>query len=473
MAKVLLIQPNNDIRKREISAEPFTPLSLIYLATVIEDKHSVKIYDRNLNVNDFAFLDFLRKYNPDIVGFTSNTSEVLFDIILLGKLIKKEFPKLLIVVGGPHATIEPDSVLNEPYVDYIIRGEGEEAFLEFCDTFDKNPKKLKILKNINHNLLRPYLNMNNLKIPNYGLLDLKKYKIFYVSMNRGCPGNCTFCYNVRSWGKNGKAFVRTFSLEKSKELFKQLAEKYHFKVFSIVDDHFISNKPYAIELCTYLKNFNFHFFCFGRADYVDDEILKALKKAGCHTIQIGIESGSPKILNFLNKQVTVEQNRKAIECCRRNNIICDASFMLGLPIENIFNMKETVDFIKKTKPDIINLKIYDPLPGAIVFDFCISKGSLVKPQTLEDWASWTGNMSRVNHNVSQVSDEMILKTAEEVWKVNFYKTKFKKLIFWFKIGEYIYALKGIKRLFFDRNRIRIPFIGHLNLIKKKKEIKNY
>lgn len=469
MAKVLLIQPNTDIRKRETAVEPFTPLSLIYLGTAIEEKHPVKIYDRNLNVSDMDFTNFLKDYSPDIVGFTSNTSEVLFDIIQLGQLIRKEFPNILIIVGGPHATLEPESFLQKSYIDYVIRGEGEEALLEFCETFDKNPKKLKTLKNVNLNPLRPYVEMDTLKIPNYSLIDLKRYKILYVSMNRGCPGNCTFCYNVRSWGKDGKAFVRTFGLEKSKELFRQLVEKYHFKVFSIVDDHFITNKAYAIELCEYLRKFNIHFFCFGRADYIDDEILSALKKAGCHTVQIGIESGSQKILNFLNKQLTVETNRKAIECCKRHGITCDASFMMGLPIEKIEDLDATVNFIKQTKPEITNLKIYDPLPGAIIFDYCVSKGLLIKPKTLEEWADWTGNMSHVNHNVSKIPDEILLKKAEEVWGINFYKTKLKKFLFWFKIGEYRYALKGVKRLFFDRDRIRIPGIGHLHLIETKKK----
>ena len=139
MAKVLLIQPHENIRNKEKEMNAHTPLGLIYLGTAIEHKHSIKIFDRNLHHKDKVLINFLKNYNPDIIGFSSLSSTMLFDLIFLGKLVKKEFPKTIVVVGGPQASLEPGCFLNEPYVDYVIRGEGEQAFLEFCDVFDKNP----------------------------------------------------------------------------------------------------------------------------------------------------------------------------------------------------------------------------------------------------------------------------------------------------------------------------------------------
>lgn len=260
MAKVLLIQPHYDRRENRERPKPNLPLTLIYVGTAIEDKHQVKIYDRNLDLNDSHFLKFLKDYNPDIIGFTIMTAEMLFDFIYLGKLIKKEIPEKIIIAGGVHPSIEPDSVLNEPYVDYILRGEGEEAFLEFCDTFDKNPKKLKTLRNINHNPLRPFIDMNKMKFPNYGLVDLKKYGVFYLSLSRGCPGSCTFCYNPKMWGIKGKPYIRAYNAEKSIQLTRLLAEKYKIKLFSIIDDNFMPFKSRAIEICNLLAKYKVHFF---------------------------------------------------------------------------------------------------------------------------------------------------------------------------------------------------------------------
>lgn len=470
MAKVLLVQPHVDIRNPKVLENAPLPINLVYVGTAIEDKHKVRIYDRNLIPEDNLFLDFLRDFNPDIIGINSITSEMLFDLIHIGKLIKENFPEITIVIGGVHATIEPDSVLDEPYVDYIIRGEGEAAFLEFCDTFDKNKKYLKKLKNVNKNPLRPFVNMDDLKLPNYNLVDIPKYGLFYVNMSRGCPGDCSFCYSPKMWGIDNHPCIRAYSTEKTKELFKELIEKYHIKVFSIVDDNFVPFRSRAIEICNFLSNYNLHFFCFGRADYVSDDILHALKKAGCHTIQIGIESGSQRVLDFLNKKVTVQQNIDAIKCCKRNGITLDASCMIGITTETIDELNETINMIKKYKPDIVNMKIFNPMPGTPLFDYCIKEGFFQKPKTLEDWAIWTGGMTQVYHNTSKIPNEILDKTVKEMWMTGFYKNKIKRFIYWMKIGEYKYALKSVKRVFEVRGGVfQIPGLGFVkDLFKKDK-----
>ena len=456
MAKVLLVQPHDDIRIPVIKADPCTPLSLIYIGTAIENKHKVKIYDRNLNPSDSNFINFVKKYNPDIIAFTSMTSLMILDIILLGKLIKRVFPEKIIVAGGIHPTLEPSSFLNEPYIDYVIRGAGEDAFLAFCDTFDKNPKKLKILKNVNFNPLRSYVKMDDLKLPNYNLVDLKRYEHFYVSVSRGCPGNCAFCETTNLWGINGRPFVRARGTKKSMELFREIIEKYKRNVFEIIDDNFLSFRSRCFEICEYLSKHRVYFHCFARVDYIDDKILKFLKKAGCHTIQIGAESGSQKILNLLNKRVVVQQNIDAIKCCKRNGITCDASFMIGLPTETLEDLEETKQLIKKYQPDIANVKIYNPLPGAPLFDLCVERGLIETPKTLEEWGLWTGNHRTVNHNVSTTSVENLIKTSQELWKVHYYKTRLKKFIFWIRAGNFSNVFHGIKKAISSKGNLYIP-----------------
>ncbi len=472
MAKVLLIQPYAYIdRSKPVENSPL-PINLVHVGTAIEDKHQVKIYDRDLIPYDDKFLEFLRDYNPDIIGLNSITGEMLLDLVHLGKLIKREFPKKLIVVGGVHATIEPESVLRESFVDYIIRGEGEAAFLEFCDTFDKNPKKLGKLKNVNYNPLRPFVNMDDLKLPNYNLVDYKKYKLFYVNMSRGCPGNCSFCYSSKMWGIDGHSCIRTYSTEKAIELFKELIEKYQVKVFSIVDDNFVPAKSRAMEICKFLSNYNLHFFCFGRADYLNDEIVKALKKAGCHTIQVGIESGNQRVLDFLNKKVTVQQNIDAIKCCKRNGVTLDASCMIGITTETREELQGTIDMIRTYKPDLVNMKIFNPMPGTPVFDYCVKEGFFKKPETLEEWATWAGDMLAPYHNTSKISDEVLMKTLKEMEMVGFYRNKIKRFFYWVKVGEYGYAIKGIKRIFEVRGGIfQIPGLGFVSDLKKKFSLK--
>jgi radical SAM superfamily enzyme YgiQ (UPF0313 family) len=452
MAKVLLVQPNRDIRLN--SEDKYAiPSTLIVVATAIEEKHTVKIYDRNIKKGDQEFFQFLKEYDPDIIGFTAMTSAMLLDIIHLGPLIKKENEKRIIVVGGVHVTIEPDSVLNEKYVDYIIRGEGDEAFLEFCDIFDKNPKNLGKLKNVNMNALRPLVDMNKLKFPDYSLINLKEYGQVFLMTTRGCPGNCTFCYNAKMWGKEGHPFVRIYDTEKTKEFLKEAIEKYGITDFTIGDENFTTLKTRAIEICKFLKekyDKKINFFVFSRADFVNDEMLNALKMAGCSGVQFGSESGSQRVLDFLDKHISVEVQGKAFELCRKNRIFSDASFMVGIPTETVEEANMTEKFIKKYKPDLADVKIFNPMPGSKIFEDLVKERIITKPKTLEEWADWSGDWSTIRHNCSKIPDDLLLKIANRLWNYRYYSTRIRKALYWIKRGKFENVIQKTKNLIIRR-----------------------
>ena len=287
-------------------------------------------------------------------------------------------------------------------------------------------------------------------MPNYDLVDIKKYDCFFVGFSRGCVGNCTFCTNVQMWGFNGKPCIRTYNKEKMIELLKEIIEKYDIKNFSIVDDNFLFFKANVISVCNFLKNYNLHFGIASRVDAINDEVLKALKSAGCHTILLGIESGSQRILNLLNKRATVQQNIDAIKCCRRNGLFSDASIMVGLPTETIEDLNETIKFVKNNNPDVPNIKLYGPMPAPL-FDYCVAKKLIEKPKTLEDWAKWWtgygGKISGLRHNISEIPDEYLEKVICDLQNHRFYRRKLLKFIFWLKLGEFKYILKRIKSSF--------------------------
>jgi len=142
----------------------------------------------------------------------------------------------------------------------------------------------------------------------------------------------------------------------------------------------------------------------------------------------------------------------------------DASIMIGIPTETIEEAKETLNFVKKYKPDVPNVKFFNPLPGCSLFDWCVEKGMLKKPTTLEEWALWTGNYRKIKHNLSKIPDRLLAKFVTKSWNYGFYSGKLKKFIYWMKIGEYRYAFKGIKRVFITRGYLKIPFLG---VIKRK------
>ena len=434
-----------------LNEEKNIPAILKRLKGVFEKEgYSVEVYDP-LPYEEYDIERKIVDFKPDIVGFSSMTSSMLLDIIQLGPLIKEKNKDIILVVGGVHATVEPESFLNEPCIDYVIRGEGESAFLEFCDIFDKNKKELKNLKNVNKNELRTSINLNQLENPDFNLIDIRRYVNIWISTSRGCPGDCSFCYSKKMWSINNSPCVRFLNSEKVKEILKDLIENHKITEFLIADDNFTTHKKRCLDICDFLYNeYNgkITFYVQVRTDFVDKEIFDALKKAGCKYVQFGCESGSQKVLDILNKGVTVEKQGESIILARKNKVFNYDSFMLGIPGETIEDLKKTVQFIKKYKPDVVTPFIFHPLPGTFIFENLIKEGKIKKPSSLADWALWNDNWLPVNgiieKNYSEIPNELLLKTIQELWKYRFYRTKIKRLIWWLKRGKIKRIVKNIK-----------------------------
>jgi len=442
MAKVLFIQPNYNIDKPNIFLKSaFMPIASVELATFIREKgnHEVIILDRNLHPDNKHLTDLLNKFNPDIVGMTCYTSLVIKDIIGVAKLVKEK-SNALTIVGGIHASIEPKSLLDTPNIDYIVRGEGEYPLLEVCSLIDKNKadkNHILKLKNINYNELRPLINLNDLPVPNYDLLEVKKYPFptFYTS--RGCMGRCRFCYNR---GRN----LRFYDTDKMITLITGVLDKYKIKEFTIADDNFANLSQRTTKICEAISKYNSIFHIFLRADQAHDKVIKELKKAGCWAIQFGFESGSQRILDFIRKDTKIEQNIHAIKQCKKYGIFVDGSFMIGLPTETESEMNQTIDFIKKYKPDSVDVKIFKPYPQTELFDYCVKMGKISPPKTLEEWIPFC-NLVAGEPNFSKIPTSILLKTASRFSQPDPLLYIKKTLLLLFR-GHADYALFKVKNI---------------------------
>lgn len=440
MAKVLFIQGNYDIRNIKLGSS-FMPLALVELATFIREKggHKVKILDRNIRYRDEELLRILKEFNPDIVGMTCYTSQVIVDVMRVSK-ITKENSSAMVIVGGIHATLEPKSLLDFKYIDYIIRGEGEYPLLEICDLIDKkkaDKKSILKIKNVNYNPMRPIINLNDLPIPDYDLLEVKKYPIATFYTSRGCPGRCRFCYN------QGRA-LRFYNTKKTIESITRVLDKYKIKEFTIADDNFANMSNRTTEICNALSKYNAIFHCFLRADQTHDKVMQDLKRAGCWSIQFGFESGSQRVLDFIRKDTQIEQNIRAIQQCKKYKIFVDGSFMLGLPTENIADMKQTVSFIKKYKPDAVDVKSYKPFPSTELYYYCIEKKLIEQPKTLNDWVKFC-DLKSGEPNVSDIPTALLIKTVDELSKTS-NKIYLKKAYLLLRNGHWNYTLFKTKSI---------------------------
>ena len=141
---------------------------------------------------------------------------------------------------------------------------------------------------------------------------------------------------------------------------------------------------------------------------------------------------------------------KAIETIKKNGLLNDASFMIGIPTETLEELKMTEKFIKKYKPEIADVKIFNPLPGSRVFDNLVQEGKIKKPSTLNEWADWTGNLRIVKHNFSEISDDVLMNAAEGLFGLNYYRARIKKVLYWAKRGKFIYLLRKSSQNLFRR-----------------------
>ena len=433
MAKVLFVQANYDIDHLKDST-PWMPLALVELATFLREKgHEVKILDRNLEYSNKRLIKTLKRFSPDIVGMTCYTSPVIKDIKQIAK-ITKENSKALVIIGGVHATLEPNSLLSCPPIDYVVRGEGEMPLLEICQLIDKKKatkKNIEKIKNVNYNNMRPFINLNELPIPDYSLLEVKKYPVATFYTSRGCPGRCRFCYN------QGRQ-LRFYNTDKVIKTITGVLNKYKIREFTIADDNFANLSKRTEKICNALSKYNSIFHIFLRVDQVHDKVMKNLKKAGCWSIQFGFESGCQRILDFIKKDTTVEQNIKAIKQCKKYKIFVDGSFMIGLPTETVIEMQQTVDFIKKYKPDAVDIKVYKPYPATELYEYSIKENLMNRPKTLDDWINFC-DLKEGEPNVSKTPTPLLLKTVNHLSKTP-YPVYMKKVLLLLLNGhaKYVY-----------------------------------
>ncbi len=430
MAKVLLINPMFNFNSKR---NPWIPIGLITLATVVNQQgHEGKILDRDIEKSDEKLINILRNFNPDIVGLQSYIGQTLLDLMKVCEIVKNN-SNAIVVVGGVMATVKPEPFYECRNMDYIVRGEGELVLLEMCELIDKNKKNFSKLQNVNDNPMRPFINLNDFPLPDYSLTDIKKYPLVSFITSRGCPGKCTFCYNDFYYGKLQKKCLRMYNTENTIKMITNVIEKYKIKDFIIVDDNFANKSQRSFEVLNALEKYNVLFQCELRVDNAYDEVIQSLKKAGCWSILFGIESGSQRVLDFIQKETTVQQNADAIIKCRKFGVYSDASCMLGLPKETVEEMMLTVNFLKKYKPDSITANKFTPYPGTNIFEYCLKENLIKEPKTIEEYSNFEINNSKLN--VSEIPTDKLLETINMLQKKSMI-TDLKKSLRTLKTGHY-------------------------------------
>jgi radical SAM superfamily enzyme YgiQ (UPF0313 family) len=371
------------------------PLGLAYVASYLE-KNSIKVRIIDIHAEKLPAVSLLDTVvnNPAYIGITATTMTVV-SALETAAVCRIKFPGAKIVFGGVHPTIMPEDVLKSPDVDFVIRGEGERPFLELIQG-----KSLPEIPGLSYKMDGAYVhnpegalieNLDTLPFPAYHLLPVKNYiptlgsykRLPAISLitSRGCPGKCTFCLGSYLGGK-----VRIHSTQYIIAEIKTLIKDYGIKEISFYDDTFTAFKNKVRDFCNIIINekIDITWPCFARVDFVDEDILKLMKKAGCHQIMYGIESGNDEILKNIKKRTSLKRAVEVVAMTKKAGIECRATFMLGNPGETQQTMEETLAFAKKLDPDIALFNITTPYPGTEIYAWADSNGYL----KTKDWSKY-------------------------------------------------------------------------------------
>ncbi|MBD3264574.1 MAG: radical SAM protein [Candidatus Omnitrophica bacterium] len=389
------------------------PLNLVQLATLLKEKHEVRIFNflrKDLTCELFEF-------RPDVAGFNCSGGGNLVWIDKFSRKIKSELGSI-ILLGGSHPTLTPAESLKTTAADYVFKGESDFTIKQTMDFISgKRPslpedglcyrKEGKIIEGP----LAVIKDLSSLPLPDHSLLDLEKYKSINIEVSRGCGCNCSFCYisgyqPAYPWRmRNPEAII-----DEIKSIKKRVKNE---KRFYFVDANFGFNLKLTKELLKKIINEKLNIsFWTGMGINIDDEALDLMKQAGCSFFFTGIESGSRKHLDKMSKINSQQYVEDFIKKLAQKGFSVTVSLVLMLPEETRKELAQTFDFclrlsriFKKHSESgeakiLFYPNIYRPVPATPDYHKLVKKG-FVPPKTFREWGEFyneisTGNFRRCN-----------------------------------------------------------------------------
>jgi radical SAM superfamily enzyme YgiQ (UPF0313 family) len=339
-------------------------MGLLYVATYVQKHVDMNVKCVDLSVDSLQKL-FEESDGADIFCFSTFTANYYLTVELKNKIKEYKRGKGIYIAGGHHVSALPKEVKKD--FDYVITGEGEIVMKELFQAILEGrelPNKIiegKIIQDL-----------NVIDDINYDLVDIDKYtrivngkKALSILTSRGCPYKCEFCNSTLS--KDGR-HVRYKSAQKVFNEIMALNKKYGINAFRIQDDIFSINRRRLNEMADLLEDYHFDFRCFARIDNIDDEIIENFKRIGVRHISFGIESGSQKILNLMNKGLNVEIVKKNLVKIMEEGFMVRIFLIVGYPGETYETLQETINLVKECHPHEVSVYPLIPYPGTPLYN---------------------------------------------------------------------------------------------------------
>lgn len=379
--KVLLICQT--FKSRKLYANTLPPLGILGLASYLQNYNiSVDILDYNIERR--PKVDF-KEY--DIIGLSVNMSNINVSLEFI-KYIKIQNPKAKVIIGGPSCISNPQYFTQYENVDAICMGEGEGALLDyimqesFIDGKEIRGLYTKTRKGhfayggsreyINNLDKLPFPALNKVRLHKYNVPISKTFPISSIITSRGCPFHCIFCFH--SMGHQWRARSPINVVDEIEWQVKELGAR----EICIQDDNFSLDFNRAEQIFDLILNRNIKVklqFQNGlRADLLNLGLLNKMYQAGVWLMGIAPETGSPKIMEQIKKNIDLEKVRQVVLWCKEIGISTFAYFMIGFPFETAQDLKKTASFIQELNTDFMQLARVVLIPTTPLFEEVINEG---------------------------------------------------------------------------------------------------
>ena len=451
------------------------PLSVLALAAVLEGREEYRIVDGNVeNDPTGAILGLIDQHTVDLLGVTVMPGPQMAAAMETSREIRRLRPRVPIVWGGYFPSIYPDATLNARYVDFVVRGQGEETLLELLGSL-RGSGSVADIRGLSykdtfalhrHNPERPMKGPDAFPWSPFNRIPVQEYlrpsffgkrtAVHHASI--GCPFRCSFCGVHAAYGAREKME----SPARTAAILGHLATEYGADSVQFYDMNFFMREDHARELAEYLTALHLRWWCEARVDVMckySDTTLDSLRRAGCTMIFFGAESGSDWALQEMQKGITTEQTLLVASRMRQFRIIPEFSFVIGNPNDPERDTNATLQFIRKIKrlnpASEIIIYHYTPVPqrGAMYGNV---DGQISFPTTPEEWATkhWMDFTLRVDpktpwlkHKTKELIDnfELVVSsrwpTVQDIRTPRWSRALLKTLSAW-RYSSHVYRFPG-------------------------------
>ena len=381
------------------------PLAALSLAAVIEGKEDYAIVDGNVDPQpNQTIAAILRERPVELLAVSVMPGPQMVGAMETCREVRSRFPRVPIVWGGYFPSIYTTATLNADYVDYAVRGQGEETFVELLQAL-RGKRELAAIRGLSyknedgthrHNGERamkgpdafPWFPYHRIEAEQYILPTFLGRRTAVHQASVGCPYSCSFCGVISAYGSREKME----SPSRTEAILRYLARTYGVDSIQFYDNNFFLREDHAIELANRIAPLRMRWWCEARVDIFlgySDAALEAIRHAGCTMIFFGAESGSDWVLKEMNKQLKTEQTLELARRIRRFGIVPEFSFVVGNPRDPERDTHECLRFIRRIKrlnPDAeIIVQHYIPVPQRARMYGGV-EDAIEFPATIEEWA---------------------------------------------------------------------------------------